>query len=312
MLQTNYLKVDQLKIFHSRNNIPIQNKNKAELKRSMQENLAARKIQLFFLHKKQNRCVVCRENLYPPLLCVYQQRYHTQCLIDYVNHTGKFEEVLLKRPLSLKDRRKIDHQCHHYNLNGIDIDYLQLEKEIERKDEESAILQTIYTMLNELEQEEEDDDNDSPRVGYPELEYFLSYFFALNSDYCIFILTNIITINLKDTAAKNLVYFFLQKLLERFKAYLELEPTSLNIIKTQFKIRYLQSQQIIRRQVMSFFLPNIGRSGRTDPLYDIDEEEEELFPRRGINLTQSTRGFHPMMTRRRLRESMDDTMSTST
>ena len=78
---------------------------KDELKQNMVEYLAARTIQLFFHKKKENRCVICLDDLYFPFINLQKHRYHIQCLTGYINKIGKIEDSILHEPL-LKEQVK--------------------------------------------------------------------------------------------------------------------------------------------------------------------------------------------------------------
>ena len=136
MLNSKYLKVQQLKLFLQQHSIKTKCRKKEGLQQIVTEYLAARRIQLFFLKKTQNCCAICLETLYSPIMVLKRHRYHTECLILYINYLGKFQDTILKEPLTSSEISMIEQHCYGFNLRPIDINHQKIEKQDEQNEEE--------------------------------------------------------------------------------------------------------------------------------------------------------------------------------
>ena len=129
MLNPKYLKVNQLKLFMQQHGIKSKCRKKDVMQKIVTEYLAARMIQLFFLKKNQDCCAICLEELYTPMMVLKRHRYHTECLILYINYLGKFQDSILKEPLTSCEISKLEQHCYAFNLSPIDINHQRIEKE---------------------------------------------------------------------------------------------------------------------------------------------------------------------------------------
>jgi hypothetical protein len=205
----------------------------------MKEYLAARTIQLFYLSKKENRCIICIENLHFPFINLQKHRYHVQCLTNYINNVGKIEDSILHQPLSREQLHFIEAHCETFHLKGIEIDHKKIEMEHSKNEEETVVLQAIHSMLNEIE-------SDKCLRSLQELEMYFQYFFSLNNEYCLFILKNIIEIKEKDELKYQLLLTeFLKKILLRFEQIYNLDKKQLKVYNDKFKRIYMNFHESI-------------------------------------------------------------------
>ena len=233
------LKVYHLKKFLKSHRIKCSKMKKKELKKTMVEYLAARTIQFFFHKKKENRCVICLDDLYFPFINVQRHRYHVQCLTLYINKIGRIEDSILHESLLKEQVNIIEAHCETFHLKGIEIDYKKIELENSKNEEEIVVLQAIDSMLNEIE-------SDESLHSLQELEMYLQYFFSLNNEYCIFILKNIIQIKSLDKIKFQLLLTdFLKKVLHQFEQIFNLNKKQLKIYNDKFKKIYLNFHESI-------------------------------------------------------------------
>lgn len=239
MLNAKYLKISQLRQFLQQHGVRVKGihaKKKKELQEILTQYLAARTIQLFFLKKSQNCCTICLEPLYTPMMVLKKRyRYHSQCLILYINYLGKLEDSILKEPLTSSQIATLEQQCCSFNLNPIDINHQKIEKDIEKNEEESAILQTIYSLLNEIE-------SSKSLRNVKELELYFCYFFALNMTYCLYILRTIVEIKTNDDTLDfhKQLNCYLQTLLENFQLNSTANEKELNNTKQFYTRNYFK------------------------------------------------------------------------
>lgn len=236
MIDVKYLKVNQLKRFLQQHAIKLKGtKKKSELQQMVKKYLAARTIQLFFLKKNQNWCAICLEKLYTPMQLLKRHRYHTQCLILYINYIGKFQDTILKEPLTSPEISSIEQQCYAFDLSPIDINHQKIEKEAEKNEEETAVLQTIYSLLTEIE-------NDKSMRNVQELELYFCYFFAINMTYSIYILQTVVEIKSKDDTLnfQKELNCYLQNLLKSFQLKSTLNEKELYNVKQFYKRNYFK------------------------------------------------------------------------
>lgn len=226
MYNLKHLKVRQLTHFAKYLRIPSSGL-KGDLCRRVEEHLAARKIQLFYLRHKHVRCPVCLETISPPFVNCKSIRYHNECLILYINTIGSKQDPILKEPLEWSTLLKLKAQTLFFKTPFISINLDKIEKDEVQNEEENSLLQAIYGTITEFEIQR------SLRCIH-ELQIFFQFFFSSNPTYTMFILKNIVELKGEDKPLQN----FLKNILARFQIHLEQNEAELSKIRTEYKNTY--------------------------------------------------------------------------
>ena len=283
------LKVRQLTHFAKYLRIPCSGL-KIELCKRIEQHLAARKIQLFYLKQKKVHCPICLENINPPFVTCKNIRYHNECLILYVNTTGTKIDPILKEPLEWNTLLTLKAQTIFFRTSFFRINLDKIEKDELQSEEENSLLQAIYGTINEFEIQR------SMRCIH-ELQIFFQFFFSTNPNYTIFILKNIIELKGEDKALQN----FLKNILARFQIHLEQNETALAKIRTEYKNTYNElhghtpssSQQSQQQQNRVLEISNIFEHffvrANTNNTTNNNNRRASIFPTLGGPMTEARR-----------------------
>ena len=220
---------------------------KSELVKKVKEYKAARKIQLFFLHKiskHQPRCSICLLKLIVPWCNLEGHRYHCECLIQFFNAVGKMVDPVLKRKVPRKFVNQLNEIASLFTFSPIHFDMEKLLREKFEEDREQSVIRALEFTIQDMQRE---------RVFIPHSQNFellVNFLFSLNTESALFFVDAMLEITKDDKQFSFQIRLshYLKDKLKALKKIMEKEKEEIEKVQKIYRDNYLQFDHLISTQ----------------------------------------------------------------